>query len=57
MRTLGGMQPQQSQQPMVKGAYRGLFSKRTAPSLRKIINSQFIEKLLEDKEFSGNLLE
>lgn len=57
MRTLGGMSQTQPQQPQLKGAYRGFLSKRTAPSLRKILNAQFSEKILENKDLSAPLVE
>jgi hypothetical protein len=54
MRAFGGMQ---NRQPMVRGAYRGLLAKRTAPTLRQVLNADFFEKLLQKPELADNLVE
>lgn len=45
------------QQPMVRGAFRGLVGNRTSPKLRRILNSKFSEKILENPEKVQSLLE
>lgn len=52
MQAMGGMQNRQ-----LRGAYRGLVSQRTAPTLRKILNAEFANKLLENPELSDPLVE
>ena len=47
-----------NQNNLVKGAYRGLIANnRTAPKLRRIINSKYSEKILNLFENKNQILE
>lgn len=46
-----------NQNSFLKGAYRGLATTRQAPKLRRILNSKFSERILENPNWQSNLSE